>query len=369
MDNLLDNSFYPSTHIISLKVDSIIQNITNSAQLVKIQDQINPPQHFQFIEADVDNLYPTINIDDGLEAMFLFLTARSRYHKSQIDFIINLLNWVLKNNYVAFGENTYLQISGTAMGTPCAVVFACVYMHILEQEALDILAYQRYIIRRIFLFIRFIDDIIAIVSDYESGLHLMELLNSRRKTTKLTFKIRNLEAQFLDLTLYKTKAHTVAVKSYIKPMNKGLFLPFSSCHPRHIFTGWIVGYGRRLRLNNSDDIDYNNSLNDFKDALKPRAYPIDMVNKALSAIPDRQSIITTVYTRTSNQKINNIGVPFVVTYTPAIGNAIPMLKQALAYTETAHLDPHYPQIFGATTTPLLSFKRGKNLRDHVSSRS
>ena len=232
------------------------------------------------------------------------------------------------------------------MGTPCVVVFACVYMHILEQEALDILAYQRYIIRRIFLFIRFIDDIIAIVSDYESGLHLMELRNSRRKTTKLTFKIRNLEAHFLDHTLYKTKAHTTAVKSYIKPINKGLFLPFSSCHPCHIFTCWIVGYGRRLRLNNWDDIDNNNSLNDFKDALKPRACPIDRVNKAQSAIPDRQSIITTVNTRTSNRKLNNIGVPFVVTYTPAIGNAILMLKQALAYTETAHLDPHYPQIFG-----------------------
>ena len=169
MDNLLDNSTYPSTHIPSLKVDSIIQ-ITNNAQLVKILDQINPPQPFH--EADVDNLYPTTT-DDELEARYLFLTSCSRYPKSQFDFIINPLYWVIKNDYEPFGENTYLPISRTAMGTPCAVVFACVYKHILEQEALDIFAYLRYNIRSIFLFIRFSDDIITIVSDYESSFYLM----------------------------------------------------------------------------------------------------------------------------------------------------------------------------------------------------
>ena len=43
--------------------------ITNSAQLVGMLDKINPPQHFQFIEADVDNLYPSKNIEDGLHAL------------------------------------------------------------------------------------------------------------------------------------------------------------------------------------------------------------------------------------------------------------------------------------------------------------
>ena len=43
--------------------------ITNSAQLVGMLDKINPSQHFQFIEADVDNLYPSINI-----ALQTFLT-------------------------------------------------------------------------------------------------------------------------------------------------------------------------------------------------------------------------------------------------------------------------------------------------------
>ena len=201
--------------------------IANSAQLVAVLDRINPPTHFQFIEADVDNLYPTINIDDAIDAIYSFLTFETKYYKAHIDFLIKLVKWVLKNNYVTFGETTYLQVSGTAMGTPCAVVVACIYMHIIEQEALKIFANQRYIVRSLFLFVRFIDDILAIVSDYDTGIFLMELFNSRRNTTHLTFKIRNSEAQFLDLTVYKTKDHKLAVRAYSKPMNKFLFL-----HPR-----------------------------------------------------------------------------------------------------------------------------------------
>ena len=340
--------------------------ITNSAQLVSLLDRINPPKYFQFIEADVDNLYPTIDIDDGLDAMYNFLSSRSRFPKAQIEFIIRLTRWVLKNNYVTFGQSTYLQISGTAMGTPCAVVVACIYMHIIEQEALDIFASQRYIVRSIFLFIRFIDDILALVSDHDTGLFLMELLNSRRNTTKLTFKIRNLEAQFLDLTLYKTKEHTLAVRAYSKPMNKFLFLPPTSCHPPHIFKGWIVGYGRRLRLNCSDDHEYTNNLNDFKFRLNQRGYPDNLIKEALCAIPDRQTIITSIRNQSPHNN-TSIGVPFVVTYTPTIKDCIPLLKQALTYTEVAHLDPHFPQIAGTTTTPLLSFKRGKSLRELVTS--
>ena len=46
----------------------------------------------------------------------------------EIKFIIDLLNWVQHNNYIEFGENKYLQISGTAMGTPVAVFYATIFL-------------------------------------------------------------------------------------------------------------------------------------------------------------------------------------------------------------------------------------------------
>ena len=332
-------------------------------------DRVDPPKYFQFVEADVDNLYPSINIDDGLNALYTFLTTRSKFPQSRIQFLIKLTQWVLTNNYIKFGDKMFLQLQGTAMGTPCAVIFACVYMHTLEQEALDIFASQRYIYNCLFLFFRFIDDIIAVVSDYSTGFALMELLNSRRSNIKLSFKIRNMESQFLDLTLYKERheSTTIAVKAYSKPMNKFLFLPPTSCHPQHIFQGWIIGYGKRLRLNCSQDSEFEKSLSDFNARLLQRGYEQQCITDAYSKIPSRNTILNTLRTTpdSSTTPSSSIGVPFVLTYTPSIRQSLPLLKAALAFTEEAHLDPDFPLIFGKRSSPLLSFRRGPSLRDLI----
>ena len=340
--------------------------ISNSAELVKMLDTIKPPQHFQLLEADVDNLYPSIDINDGLHALKSFLT-KTGMHYTQVSLLVNLTRWVLTNNYVTFGDKTFLQKSGTAMGTPCAVIFACIYMHVIEQEALDLFSSTRYLIKAVFLFVRFIDDLIAIVSDHNSGLEIMRLLNSRRRSIHFTFKIRNSEAQFLDLTLYKTNVkhnHQLSVRAYSKPMNKFLFLPPTSCHPQHVFSGWIVGYGRRLRRNDAADSDFNKDIHDFSNRLLARGYSKSHIQKTLAKIPSRTTIIESINVITMTQQ-KEIGVPFVITYSPEINELLPAIKHALSLTEEAYLDPHFPQIFGCRTTPLLSFKRGRNLRDMV----
>ena len=246
--------------------------ITNSAELVTMLDKIQPPPFFQFLDADIDNLYPSIDIEEGLQALKYFLTVKARLDSTHIKLLAKLTKWVLTNNYLAFGDEIFLQISGTAMGTPCAVVFACIYVGAIEEEAFRIFA-SSCSLSCITLYKRFIDDLVAIVSDYNTACLLMRILNSRRKTIHFTFKIRNSETQFLDLTLYKTITkhnHGVEVKAYSKPMNKFLFLPPTSCHPPHIFNGWITGYGRRLRLNCSKDKDFQENLSAFKTRLLAR---------------------------------------------------------------------------------------------------
>ena len=254
------------------------------------------------------------------------------------------------------------------MGSPCAVVSACIYMHIIEQEALSIFASQRYIHSHVILFLRFIDDILAIFTDYTSAFEFMQILNFRRQNITLTFKIRNMEAQFLD-TLYKDKheSQIIQVKAYSKPMNKFLFLPPTSCHPPHIFPGWILGYGKRLRLNCSADSVYTNCLNDFQSRLLDRGYDQRLITTTFNKIPNRDSIISNIRdnNKSNSQTNKSIGTPFVVTYTPQIQQALPLISQALAFTEEAHLDPHFPLIFGKRVSPMLSFKRSSNLRDMV----
>ena len=335
--------------------------LSNTTELVALIEQFKPPKEFIFLEADVENLYPSIDINDGLQAMFVFLQNVSKFPKTRIVFILKLTRWVLTNNYVAFGDKTLLQIKGTAMGTPCAVVFACVYMHILEQEALQQFISTRHRIDSIILFFRWLDDIIAIVNNSEDGLALMEILNSKRPSINLTFKLDRQEATFLDLTLFKTETgDKIAVKAYSKPNNKFLFLPPSSCHPKHIFKGWITGYGRRLCINCTDPSDYKKNLDAFRQRLEDRGYTTNFINDAFAAIPSRENII-----KNSKQQKDHrsVGIPFIITYSPAIQEELPNIRKALSLSEIASMDPHFPLLFGNRSTPLIAFKRSSNLRD------
>ena len=149
-------------------------------------------------------------------------------------------------------------------------------------------------------------------------------------------------------------------------MNKHLFLPSTSCHPPHIFRGWVIGSSRRLRLNNQADNHYDSFITHFGSCLRQRGYKDKSIENNFSVIPDRQTIVDSILHKNNQRKTDtNIGTPFVVTYTPAIQAALNTIKRAIAITEEATLDPHFPMIFTASTTPLLSFKRGRNLRDLV----
>ena len=89
-------------------------------------------------------MYPSINIEDGQALLRHAITYKCNlFTEHEINFIMDLANWVLTNNYFEFGiNNFYHQIKGTAMGTPFAVTFACIYMSILEIEVFSQLSTQ-----------------------------------------------------------------------------------------------------------------------------------------------------------------------------------------------------------------------------------
>ena len=97
--------------------------ILNSGTIAKQLDTMEFPPGSALLSADVDSLYPSIDITRGLDAINQALLEDGTPPKDR-EFTIFLLRWVLFNNILEFNGQLYLQIRGTAMGTPCAVVFA-----------------------------------------------------------------------------------------------------------------------------------------------------------------------------------------------------------------------------------------------------
>jgi hypothetical protein len=105
------------TYIVSVYLDIILKPtmlqlpsyIMNSAALVKQLEHKTFPSNCALLAADVESLYPSIDINRGLDALNNALRATNMPHNTRL-FIVKLVRWVLYNNYLEFNGKLYLQI-------------------------------------------------------------------------------------------------------------------------------------------------------------------------------------------------------------------------------------------------------------------
>jgi len=89
------------------------------------------------------------------------------------------------------------------------------------------------------------------------------------------------EISFLILTLYKgerwDKEKIFDLKTYQKPMNKGLYLPFSSFYTKACKKALVTGELRRFVRNSSKYLNYLDTRNLFFKQIHKRGYPMDFI--------------------------------------------------------------------------------------------
>ena len=88
------------------------------------------------VTADVVGLYPSIPHDTGLKALHEKLEERNDESVSTAD-LVNMADFLLKNNYFEFDSCIKQQISGTAIGTKSAPTYACIFMDKVESAFLE----------------------------------------------------------------------------------------------------------------------------------------------------------------------------------------------------------------------------------------
>ena len=104
--------------------------INKSRKLGKI------PDNAILVTADVVGLYPSIPHNVGLRALKEALDKREQ-KKVPTEDLLQMAEFVLKNNFFEFNNQIKQQISGTAIGTKCTPTYACIFMHNMETEFLE----------------------------------------------------------------------------------------------------------------------------------------------------------------------------------------------------------------------------------------
>ena len=142
---------------------------------------------------------------------------------------------------------------------------------------------------------------------------------------------------------------------YFKPTKTFQYTHFTSCHPPSVNNGFVKGECLRILRTNSSKATFDENISNFKKHLLDRGYPQNLIDRILSEI---ESTGRPTALKQNNKERKEI-LPFVTQlYQLSISN----LKEALL--KNWHLIQNQPllcQIF--KQPPILSFKKGKSLKD------
>jgi hypothetical protein len=197
----INSPTYHASKFLDWKLKQVMKNGASYTKdsreiLLKLQRQFELTSQSTLLSADVVSLYPSIVLKDAYIKIRLYLSTNTPLHPSEVNFIMDLFMWVMDNNYCKFSDTVFKQIKGVAMGQPCAVVFAVIYLLQLEVDLLKSI----YIHNRPLFFIRFIDDIFAIFKSTTDAHTFITLYNKLHDSIKLTYDISN-TVIIMDLTV------------------------------------------------------------------------------------------------------------------------------------------------------------------------
>jgi len=246
----------------------------NSFTVIEELKALTIPSNALFFSADAISMYTNIDTTTGLNAMKNFIQSNRDHISSSFscDLFLQVLRLVIQNNIISFADTYWLQLSGTAMGTPVACAYATVtFGHyenttILPEFAPQLLYYKRYI-----------DDIIGIwlpppFNQTTTWDRFQESLNNWGNL-QWKCEVPSRKTTFLDLEL-ELHNSSVITKTFQKEMNLYLYIPPLSAHPPSCLKGLITGELRRYWLQNNKT-DFQHILIKFIERLTERGHTIE----------------------------------------------------------------------------------------------
>jgi hypothetical protein len=194
---------------------------------------------------DAVSMYTNIDTKHAISVITKYLQSTEQI--VNVDALINGLTILMEHNIFQFGDTHFVQLTGTAMGTPPAPPYATLYFYIHEQSILpmfpEIIAYGR-----------LIDDGLGLWCPMEQNsddedCRRFELFQEQIQSFGILqweFSDRTLSTEFLELELNIDKNGALSTRLYEKALNLYLYLPPHSAHPPGVLKGLI--YGRIFQI-------------------------------------------------------------------------------------------------------------------------
>ena len=263
--------------------------LKDSTSLLHTLRQMDPlPPSTIILIADAVSMYTNIDTPHGIRTLKAWLEL----HKADLPsgfptgMVLAATELVMTYNVFQFDDTFWLQISGTAMGTPTACTFATIYYAYHEETSYlrkYHAAYQSTPATQaaapLLFYARLIDDTIQIwdTAKLPPDIPLHDL--TRHVESDMAFGILPWEVNpparevnYLDLHISIPTDGRFVTRTFIKPMNLHLYIPPESAHSPGVLKSLIFGNVFRYWLQNSHTSDFIRATRDFYCHLLNRGY-------------------------------------------------------------------------------------------------
>ena len=193
----------------------------------------------QLFTADAISMYTNIPTNTAIILIGKHIcTSISEERPKQNEALIAALKLVMLNNIFSFGDMTFKQMNGTAMGTPPAPPYATIYYGLHESKFLP--QYHKHVI----FYKKFINDVLGIWLPHPNqkinAQIWEEFTTSMNNQPGLTWKFNapTYKVDFMDLTISITTVQ-ISTSLFEKQLNLHLYVPPHSAYPPGLLPGIV----------------------------------------------------------------------------------------------------------------------------------
>jgi len=194
-----------------------------------------------------------------------------------------MVKFIMENSFLSYRGQPFRQVQGLAMGTACAPCLANLYMAYYEMKAKVV--HQDGVL----LYVRYIDDILCLfqgtreeVTDFMTRYSLGPL--------NVTWSVSGKRNEFLDIELIREAQlglRAVHTRLFRKPLNRHLYIPWSSAHPLHVKKGFVKAELIRLAMICSRLEYFTDARQEFYGNLRRRGYPAETLREWFTVVQYR----------------------------------------------------------------------------------
>ena len=230
---------------VDRKLQEVVQKTTsyfkNTLELKKQLLELHLPPNARLFTADAVTMYTNIPTYTALNVIGKYHTQHQRKCNGDYphDAVWAGLHLIMTLNIFTFGDLTFKQLNGTAMGTPPAPPYATIYYGIHEEK------FPTHHSQRIIYYRRFIDNVIGIwYPNKNPQLNALEwnaFKNKMNAFPGLTWEFSepSTTVDFMDMTITINKSNKIETTLFKKRLNLHLYIPPHSAHLPGLLPGIV----------------------------------------------------------------------------------------------------------------------------------